>query len=117
MIIKLYFQFNLPGNFKRLKLFQRKRLDICCREIFFYPYHVELEGSLPDRFVFNLKNDFTNFVPSPASVDTILIVKGGCRYSNPPKGGLGQPVANFKNDRFSTDENSPTICHKSRITG
>lgn len=85
--------------------------------IFPCAYQVELEGSLPDRFVFSLKNDFTNFGPSAASVDTILIVKGGCRYSNPPKGGLGQPVVNFKKDRFSVEENSATICHKSRITG
>jgi hypothetical protein len=82
------------------------------------PYHVELEGSLPDRFMFILKNDFTNLAPSSiASVDTILIVKGGCKYSNPPKGGFGHPVANFKNDLFSVEENSPTICHNNRMTG
>ncbi len=79
---------------------------------------MELEGSLPDLFVILiLKKDFLILDPSVASVDTILIVNGGCRYSNPPSGGLGQPVVNFKNALFSVDEKSPTICHNKRITG
>lgn len=75
-------------------------------------------GSRPDLFpILILKNDFLTLDPSLASVDTILTVKGGCKYSKPPKGGLGHPVANFKNDLFSEDESSPTICHNKRITG
>lgn len=79
-------------------------------------YQVELVGNRPDLFpILILKNDFLG--PSLASVDTILTVNGGCKYSKPPNGGFGQPVANFKNALFSVDDNSPTICHNKRMTG